>query len=256
LHVDGYDLPIVGIYRCGSLLLDVAIILDGASVRRIAKIESGVINSVYFEPDGTVPNDQLVESIKNHFRGRGGDAWQPTGAVDLLTTAAKLLQSNSPTEPGSDKQSDEGIEVRTANDWSEKIQELSGDLDIFLWLMTAIGVVIALLSILNTMLMSVAERMIEFGVLKANGWSSWDVLRLITWESALLGVMGGMLGCAFGWTAVQVVNWWFPTKVHLHASPGLLTFSLGFSTLLGIAGGLYPAYWAVRMSPMDAIRRG
>lgn len=43
------------------------------------------------------------------------------------------------------------------------------DLDIFLWLMNLIGVVIALLSILNTMLMSVSERIIEFGVLRANG---------------------------------------------------------------------------------------
>ena len=122
--------------------------------------------------------------------------------------------------------------------------------------MTAIGVLIALLSILNTMLMSVAERMIEFGVLRANGWSSWDVLRLITWESALLGIMGGVLGCASGCLVVQVVNWTFPTKVHLFASPSLLLFSLVFSTLLGMSGGLYPAFWAVRMSPMEAIRRG
>ena len=40
------------------------------------------------------------------------------------------------------------------------------------------------------------------------------------------------------------------------ASPGLLLFSLVFSTALGMSGGLYPAYWAVRMSPMEAIRRG
>ena len=122
--------------------------------------------------------------------------------------------------------------------------------------MTGIGVVIALLSILNTMLMSVAERLIEFGVLKANGWSAWDVMRLITWESALLGLSGGVLGCGAGWIAVQVVNALFPTKLHLFASPGLLLFSLVFSTSLGILGGIYPAVWALRMSPMDAIRRG
>ena len=166
-----------------------------------------------------------------------------------------LTTAPIPTQPERTRWK-KAIEIRSASDWGEKIQELSGDLDIFLWLMTGIGVVIALLSILNTMLMSVAERMIEFGVLKANGWSSWDVLRLITWESALLGIVGGVLGCVLGWSAVQIVNWWFPTKAHLYASPGLLLFSLGFSTLLGVVGGLYPAYWAVRMSPMEAIRRG
>ncbi len=286
LRVDGHDLTIVGIYHCGSLLLDVAIVLDGAAARTIGNFEENLVTSIYFEPDGTVPNAKLIEQVQTLFRGRKTDTWRTgglagltgTGSLDLLSVAAKLLLStpaNADKAAGSDKTAnsekpadaasrnaeapavlEEAVEIRSAQDWGEKIGELSGDLDIFLGLMTAIGVIIALLSILNTMLMSVAERMVEFGVLRANGWSSWDVLRLITWESALLGIMGGVLGCASGCLVVQVVNWTFPTKVHLFASPGLLLFSLIFSTALGMSGGLYPAYWAVRMSPMEAIRRG
>ncbi len=280
LRVDGHDLTIVGIYHCGSLLLDVAIVLDGATARTIGNFEENLVTSIYFEPDGTVPNAKLIEQLQALFRGRKTDAWRTGGlaalagggSLDLMSVAVKLLQATpaSPHEAaGSEKPRDaannnaettaaleETVEIRSAQDWGEKISELSGDLDIFLGLMTAIGVLIALLSILNTMLMSVAERMIEFGVLRANGWSSWDVLRLITWESALLGIMGGVLGCASGYVVVQVVNWTFPTKVHLFASPSLLLFSLVFSTLLGMSGGLYPAFWAVRMSPMEAIRRG
>lgn len=270
LRVDRHDLTIVGIYRCDSLLLDVAIVLDSDAVRTIGKIDPEYITSVYFEPDGTVSNSQLIESIQARFRGRGST--QPAGIeavtggkpLDLLGAAASLLQSrtNASSEPAnqagvtSDTSQEEALEIRSASDWGEKIQELSSDLDIFLWLMTGIGVVIALLSILNTMLMSVAERMIEFGILKANGWSAWDILRLITWESALLGMIGGFLGCGLGWIVVQIANWLLPTKLHLFASPSLLLFSLGFSTVLGIAGGLYPAWWALRMSPMEAIRRG
>ncbi len=279
LRVDGFDLTIVGIYRCGSLLLDVAIVLDATAARQIGKFEENLVTSIYFEPDGTVSNAQLIEQIQTLFRGRKADTWNAGGlaalagggSIDLMSVAAKLMQSGSANAskqsgPGADdtKSGDtkspavveEAVEIRSAQDWGEKISELSGDLDIFLGLMTAIGVLIALLSILNTMLMSVAERMIEFGVLRANGWSSWDVLRLITWESALLGLMGGVLGCSCGCLVVQIVNWTLPTKVHLFASPGLLLFSLVFSTLLGMSGGLYPAYWAVRMSPMEAIRRG
>ncbi len=280
LRVDGYDLTIVGIYRCGSLLLDVAIVLDGAAARMIGNFEENLVTSIYFEPDGTVSNAKLIEQVKTLFRGRKTDGWRTsglaglagTGSLDLVNVAAKLLlatPANAANTESSSKPADttnrtadatvspeEAVEIRSAQDWGEKISELSGDLDIFLGLMTAIGVIIALLSILNTMLMSVAERMIEFGVLRANGWSSWDVLRLITWESALLGAMGGVLGCACGCLVVQVVNWTFPTKVHLFASPGLLLFSLLFSTGLGMLGGLYPACWAVRMSPMEAIRRG
>ena len=69
----------------------------------------------------------------------------------------------------------------------------------FLAIMSGIGVTIAVLSIVNTMLMSVTERIIEFGILKANGWSRYDVMRLITSESAVLGLFGGISGCLVGW---------------------------------------------------------
>jgi len=279
LRVDGFNLTIVGIYHTGSLLLDVAIVLDGAVVRQIGQFDADLISSVYIEPDGTVSSPQLTEEIRQHFRGRHANDWRANavtafpeaGAINMLNAAAKLLQGKTDAKTDSQRETrapaasesatdqevvEDAVEVRSAQDWGDKIAEFSSDLDIFLYLMTGIGVVIALLSILNTMLMSVAERLIEFGVLKANGWSAWDVMRLITWESALLGLSGGVLGCTTGWIAVQIVNAIFPTKLHLYASPGLLLFSLIFSTVLGMIGGLYPAIWALRMSPMEAIRRG
>lgn len=279
LRVDGYDLTIIGVYHCGSLMLDVAIVVDEAAARRISKFDASLITSVYIDPDGSVPLARLAETVRDHFRGRQVDDWQSNataafpeiGALNMLNAASKFLQGTPPAAPGDTADKDStaspetpakppsvelALEVRSAQDWGEKIAEFSSDLDIFLYLMTGIGVVIALLSILNTMLMSVAERLIEFGVLKANGWSAWDVMRLITWESALLGLSGGILGCLVGWFAVQIVNYIYPTKLHLYASPGLLFFSLSFSTVLGMIGGLYPAFWALRMSPMEAIRRG
>jgi putative ABC transport system permease protein len=122
--------------------------------------------------------------------------------------------------------------------------------------LTGIGMTIAVLSIVNTMLMSVTERVIEFGILKANGWTPWDVLKLITVESATLGLGGGVFGGLIGWIATRVINAQWPDRVNLFASPGLLVFSVVFSTVVGLLGGLYPAVWAMRLSPMEAIRRG
>jgi putative ABC transport system permease protein len=122
--------------------------------------------------------------------------------------------------------------------------------------MTAVGVVIAVISIINTMLMSVSERTIEFGILRANGWSRRDLLKLITAESSLIGIAGGILGAFFGWVATLVLNQIWPDRLHLYATPGLLAFSVAFATVLGLIGGLYPAWLAGRMVPMDAIRRG
>lgn len=315
LKVNGYDLKIVGIYHCGSMLLDVAIILDIEQVRSMSRVDPQTVSCFYIEQSGTVDDETLAKSIRQAFRGRELDQWQPSGLLSLgdggssgnllsdffkqldrslksttagqsgttadsadqpttapaPTTAATagstpapkaaptesaVQAETTPTDSAEDEENTSTLEVRSASDWAERFDEFSSDLDLFLTIMTSIGVTIAVLSIVNTMLMSVTERMIEFGILRANGWSKGDILKLITFESCLIGVGGGLLGCVFGWIGTQVVNWNWPEHIQLYASPQLLVFSLAFSTLLGVVGGLYPAVWASRMMPMDAIRRG
>lgn len=284
LEVNGYELTIVGIYHCGSLLLDVAIILDLDQVRRITRFEASSVCGFYIEQDAGIDDQILVDRIQSVFEGRDLAPWQPTLQGNLSGESTELLailnralktftdagqrqqekpqqDAASPQKTVIPKQNSKSpdklpLEVRSAMDWAERFEEFSSDLDIFLLIMTTIGVTIAVLSIVNTMLMSVTERVIEFGILKANGWSKLDVMKLITYESAVLGLGGGLLGASLGWLATQLINNHWPTRVHLFASPGLLLFSIVFSTLLGILGGLYPALWTMRMMPMDAIRRG
>jgi putative ABC transport system permease protein len=214
--------------------------------------------------DGENALESLFDTIDRAIKSAGGelptdapssqdaDASDPRspGAAAPGVASEDNLPSDAPGEPTS------AVEVRTASDWAAQIENLSADLDLILTILTSIGVLVALLSIVNTMLMSVTERIIDFGILKANGWSKADVLRLITFESGLLGLSGGILGATIGWVATVVLNATFPERLHLYASPPLLTFAVAFSTLLGIAAGLYPAFWAMRMMPMDAIRRG
>src|SRR5690606_14846615 len=110
-------------------------------------------------------------------------------------------------------------------------------------------------SILNTMLMSVTERIVEFGILRANGWSQQNVVQLIVCEAALVGAAGGLLGVLAGWAATHVINAVWPDRIHLYASGLLLGFSLLFAVAVGMLGGFYPALRAARLSPMEAIRR-
>lgn len=312
LTVNGADFEVVGIYYCGSLLLDVAIIVEQPIVRQMSLFDPAVVCSFYVEPTGEIPNDKIVEWMQEMFRGRDLASWQPSSLlfggglsssktdrpagvssgnplIDLVRSADKAIkgfgQSDDETtahienEPPaesrdiipmdgtsqseddddadeSDKEELEPLEIRSAADWAERFDEFSADLDIFLTIMTSIGLTIAVLSIINTMLMSVSERIIEFGILKANGWSRTDVMKLITYESAVLGLVGGLCGATAGWVVTQIVNWQWPEHIRLLASPELLTFSVFFATILGVLGGLYPAIWATRMMPMDAIRRG
>lgn len=263
LQVDGHDAHVVGIYDTGSILLDMVVLMHEQDARAVTRFDPNVISSVYIETNPGVSHEELMTRIRDLFRGRGAEqgdlaAMLGNGDNPLTSLAKNFVRTVQPAQAAGDAKSAdqaEGIEVRTARDWGQRLVEFNADLDIFLTLMTMIGLVIAFLSILNTMLMSVSERMIEFGVLKANGWTRGNILQLITLESAALGVCGGALGCLFGWTGVQIVNRLYETKVSLYASPGILVFSFLFSIILGIAGGLYPAWWAVKMSPMEAIRR-
>ena len=286
MRINGADMTIVGIYHCGSLLLDVAILVDVGTLRQQGWVDRDSACSFYVEPNGRVPIEVLSKKISEHFRGRSLVSNTTNSLWSLLALASPTTPSDSkPTNPisslfglinpqskSADKEKTSGtdassmtepdkenalpIEVRSSSDWAEKVGEFSQDLDLFLALMTGIGMTIAVLSIINTMLMSVSERVIEFGILKANGWTPWDVLRLVTFESATLGLGGGLLGSFIGWLVTQVFNARWPERLNLYASPGLLVFSITFSTLIGMLGGLYPALWAMRLSPMEAIRRG
>jgi putative ABC transport system permease protein len=269
LRVDGFELTIVGLYQTNSLWLDLAILVPNQTARVIARHDPAWLNALYIEQDGSVPQEELIETLRRQFRGRGA-AVSPGSALEqvagnsggkLLTNLAMSFLGNQPhadgEEPVAAEATDQdGLEIRSALQWGTQIQQASADLDIFLVLMNSIGVVIALLSILNTMLMSVSERLTEFGVLRANGWSARHIVHLILAESAVLGMCGGVAGCTLGWLGTLALNARFPAKLDLYASPQVLLFSLLFSTALGMLGGLYPALWSIRRSPMEAIRRG
>ncbi len=268
LKVDGKQLEIVGIYDTKSLFLDVAIIIDIELAREMGKVGTDTVCNFYVEPQAAVRYADIADRINALLANRGPGAWQPTldQALDLagdnpalksLAPLAKAaLAAGGETKPSQPSPGEAPIEIRSPEDWSDQVQQFTADLDLFLAIMTTIGITIAFVGIVNTMLMRVSERIIEFGILKANGWSSGNVLTLIGCESALLGLGGGVLGAFVGWVATHAVNARFPTRIHLYASPKLLVASLLFSCVLGMLAGLYPALRAARMAPMEAIRRG
>eukprot|EP00913_Durusdinium_trenchii_P023457 g22035.t1 len=229
LEIDGETIQIVGIYQTGMALLDVSVLMDIETVRRIVHFDNGSVSAYYIEKSGDdIDDERLKGRIEDQFRGRELVHWRPSSALGsefrtgnpLIDAAIWLARRFGISKPANTAEKTKAtdpdvlpIEVRSANDWGKKLQEFSQDLDIFLTIMTGIGISIAVLSIINTMLMSVSERIIEFGILKANGWSRGDVMKLITFESATIGLSGGILGAIFGWIATQVINNYWPDKV-------------------------------------------
>ena len=119
-----------------------------------------------------------------------------------------------------------------------------------------IAVVVGGFSILNTMLMAVSERTREIGVKKAVGATDLDIVREFLRESAIMGLVGGVLGLAVGALMVFIIN-------GITADQGVVIFAITtrlvvlvvmFAILLGAGAGLYPALVAARRDPVEALR--
>ncbi len=121
-----------------------------------------------------------------------------------------------------------------------------------------LAAIIGGLSVMNTMLMSVSERTREFGLMKAMGAEVRDILLLTMGESALMGILGGILGIVGGAAFIYYMNEYLATMgtVLFAVTYRLVAISLVFATFLGTISGILPAYRAARMRPMEAMKYG
>ncbi len=121
---------------------------------------------------------------------------------------------------------------------------------------SVIAVIVGGLSVVNTMVMSVTERVREIGIKKAVGAPTSAILREFLIEATLLGAIGGVIGLVAGTILVYVLNAQTAgsgTSVFL-VTPMLLLRSLAFATVLGALAGIYPALRAARLDPVAALR--
>lgn len=124
------------------------------------------------------------------------------------------------------------------------------------WMVSAMGMLIGVIGMLNTMVMSVVERTQEIGILRAVGWPPGRVVRMILGESLLLGLAAAAVGTA-GAVAVSYALTLFPQVngfVEGGIAPVVMAEGLGITLLIGLLGGLYPSVRAARLLPTEAIR--
>ena len=119
---------------------------------------------------------------------------------------------------------------------------------------SVVAIAVALIVTVNTLLMSVVERRVEFAIYSALGWAPGRILSLVLIEGVLLCLIGGFLGVLVGWTVLQ----WIASLPYLLAiettfDPFLVVVWAIAIVALGIGGSLYPAWRASRTRPMDGI---
>jgi putative ABC transport system permease protein len=126
-----------------------------------------------------------------------------------------------------------------------------------MWTLAGVASLLGALAVVNTMLLSVGERVREIGLLRAVGWRQRRIAAMIVLESVMLTTIGGAAGIFFGVVLVTVLERtvWLRGKVEAQVEPSLMAGALIASVLLGVAGGLIPAWRASAMTPSRALRQ-
>ena len=101
-----------------------------------------------------------------------------------------------------------GVHAQRISQFNLTVGAVMGKLDLFLLLAVGLALLVGGVGIANTMLMSTAERYVEFGVMRTNGWTRRNILLLVSAESALLGLLSGVGGCV-----LAVAGVWGPNRV-------------------------------------------
>ena len=118
-----------------------------------------------------------------------------------------------------------------------------------------LAVVIGGVGMMNTVMMGAFERTREIGTLRALGWGRRRVMLMVLGESIGLGALGGLVGCAAGAAIIGLMAQ-SPDLSHYSGRLTLPLLGQGMLTaiLLGSVGGAYPAWWASRLLPVEAMR--
>jgi len=150
----------------------------------------------------------------------------------------------------------EGVSAAGPSAFKESIGASMKTFNGIIFSVALIALIVGGMSVVNTMMMAVAERTREIGIRKAIGASGSAIVRQFIAESGLIGTVGGLTGLALGAVAVAALNASGAasgTQLFL-VTARLSAGALAFAVVLGVVSGLYPAYSASRMSPIRALR--
>lgn len=173
------------------------------------------------------------------------------------------VDSTRHTQDVEDKIKALGYSAFSLNDLLQGAKRAFILLDVVLGLIGSIALAVSLLMVVNTMIMSILERTREIGVMKAIGGSDAAIRKIFLIEASTIGFIGGIAGVALGWVLGRVIN--FGVNIYIEREGGttgnlfstplwLVAGAIGFSMLVSLAAGIFPARRAARLDPIQALR--
>ncbi|MBI5803746.1 ABC transporter permease [Candidatus Pacearchaeota archaeon] len=231
INIEGENFEVVGILeRSSTFFLNDAVLMTEEDVKELFDIDDEI--------------DFIVVRVEDK---------------DEIETIAEEISRKLRKDRGQ-KLGEEDFEVQTPAQSLEAVNTIINVINVVVTGIALIALLVGGIGIANTMFTSVLERTREIGVMKAIGAENKNILSIFLVESAILGLIGGIVGACIGLALAlgvsQIANTALNNNIFaVTPSAPLLIGSVSFSLLIGILSGLVPALQASKLNPVEALRK-
>ncbi len=241
------------------------VFVEFSKVETQGGIEKMVTKRKAFQVKGTLEElgSQQIDSQVFISLAAANALFEKSGSYDGIYSITSSADDNDKVEANIIKFYGKNIGVMSPKSMVSTIQEVIGTFMSFLSAIAAVSMFVGAVGIITTLYTSVIERTREIGLLKAIGYTGETVLLMFLTESFTIGLLGGLLGLAFGvagaYLLIGMISGMMGEGGSMAIVPSFVATDLVqvflLACALSVAAGLYPAWRASRLSPITALKK-